>query len=228
MEARKGRGYVYALEYHIVWCTKYRRKVLSGPVEIRLKELLSTLAKENETAILEMEVMEDHVHLLIQASPQVFLPTLLKIFKGVSARLLFKEFGSVFLVMGGSINQKGNIQKMEKEQVRKQREEPMTDPLYRYYFDEEGHFVREQIEDYKRLDGGAYAYSRQNARGQKKHYFVYPERLNTYWKGYLYTFDPSVPHAAAIIEPYYQERLRAAMAEAANAQKKLNTLTNGA
>ena len=73
MEARKGRGYVYALEYHIVWCTKYRRKVLSGPVEIRLKELLSTLAKENETAILEMEVMEDHVHLLIQASPQVFL-----------------------------------------------------------------------------------------------------------------------------------------------------------
>ena len=95
MEARKGRGYVYALEYHIVWCTKYRRKVLSGPVEIRLKELLSTLAKENETAILEMEVMEDHVHLLIQASPQVFLPTLLKIFKGVSARLLFEEFGSV-------------------------------------------------------------------------------------------------------------------------------------
>ena len=117
---------------------------------------------------------------------------------------------------------------MEKEQVMNRQEEPVDGPLYRYCFDEEGHFVREQIEDYKRLDGGGYAYSRQNALGPKKHYFVYPERLNTYWKGYLYTFDPSVPHAAAIIEPYYQERLRTAMANAADAQKKLNALMNGA
>ena len=47
MEVDKGRGYVYSIQYHIVWCVKYRRDVLNGQVETRLKELLTQISKDN-------------------------------------------------------------------------------------------------------------------------------------------------------------------------------------
>ena len=47
MEVVKGRGYVYSIQYHIVWCVKYRRDVLNGPVAIKLKELLTQISKDN-------------------------------------------------------------------------------------------------------------------------------------------------------------------------------------
>lgn len=60
---------VYNVCYHIIWCPKYRRKVLEGDVEIRLKELLHDKAEELEVEIEEMEVMPDHLHLFVNASP---------------------------------------------------------------------------------------------------------------------------------------------------------------
>ena len=59
-----GRGYVYSLQYHIVWCTKYRRDVLQDGVDVKLKAYLNKLAAEHQFTILAMEVMPDHVHLL--------------------------------------------------------------------------------------------------------------------------------------------------------------------
>ena len=47
MEVVKGRGYVYSIQYHIVWRVKYRRDVLNGQVETRLKELLTQISKDN-------------------------------------------------------------------------------------------------------------------------------------------------------------------------------------
>ena len=92
MKTVHGRGYVYAIEYHIVWCVKYRRKVLTEPVEERLRALLEKYASENEFTIAEFNTDKDHVHLLIEASPQHYVPNIIKGMKGVSARGIFKSF----------------------------------------------------------------------------------------------------------------------------------------
>ena len=84
-----GRGYVYSIQYHIVWCVKYRRKVLIDDIEKTLKELLIEISNENNIKIVEMETDLDHIHILIECRPQHFIPNILKIFKGISARKLF-------------------------------------------------------------------------------------------------------------------------------------------
>ena len=84
-----GRGYVYSLQYHIPWCTKYRRKVLTDGVDSACKELLHALAEEYRFEITAMEVMPDHIHLLVNATPQFRIPEMIKIMKGGIARKLF-------------------------------------------------------------------------------------------------------------------------------------------
>ena len=84
-----GRGYVYSLQYHIVWCTKYRRKVLDGAVADDCKALLLSLAEEYRFEILAMEVMPDHVHLLLNTTPQFFIPDMIRIMKVGIARKMF-------------------------------------------------------------------------------------------------------------------------------------------
>ena len=85
-----GRGYVYTIQYHIVWCTKYRHKILQGKVETSLKEIIQQIAEDNQIRIEEIETDLDHVHLLIDCSPRHYIPNMVKALKGVSARLLFK------------------------------------------------------------------------------------------------------------------------------------------
>ena len=85
---------MYSIQYHIVWCVKYRRKVLIDNIEKTLKELLIEISNENNIKIIEMETDLDHIHILIECiliecSPQHFIPNILKIFKGISARKLF-------------------------------------------------------------------------------------------------------------------------------------------
>ena len=87
-----GRGSIYCIEYHIVWCVKYRRKVLTNKIENSLKEILNKIAEDNNFNILEINGYLDHIHLLIECSPQHYIPNILKALKGVSARLLMKEF----------------------------------------------------------------------------------------------------------------------------------------
>ena len=84
-----GRGYVFSLQYHIVWCTKYRRKVLTDGVDTDCRKFLEELAEEYRFRILAMEVMPDHVHLLVDARPQFFISDMVKIMKGGLARQLF-------------------------------------------------------------------------------------------------------------------------------------------
>ena len=90
---QKGRGYVYCIEYHIVWCVKYRRKVLTSDIENRLKEILNKIAEENNFIVSEINGDKDHIHILIECSPQHYIPNVMKALKGVSARLLMKEYG---------------------------------------------------------------------------------------------------------------------------------------
>ena len=94
MEIKKGRGYVYAIQYHIVWCVKYRKKLLYNEIEKRLKELLIEQSNTHGFQIVTMETDGDHIHMLIECSPQHFIPTMMKALKGNTARFLFKEFPS--------------------------------------------------------------------------------------------------------------------------------------
>jgi len=84
-----GRGYVYSLQYHIVWCTKYRKKILLGQIEQDLKEYLKVTCNELEAHILAMEVMPDHIHLLLSCKPQFKPSDAIKILKGNTARWMF-------------------------------------------------------------------------------------------------------------------------------------------
>lgn len=86
-----GRGYVYSIQYHIVWCVKYRHAVLIDEVDESVKEILQEIALEHNFTIKEMESDKDHVHLLIECKPQHYIPNIVKALKGVSARRLFKK-----------------------------------------------------------------------------------------------------------------------------------------
>lgn len=92
MEVTCGRGYVYSIQYHIVWCVKYRHKVLTPKIEKRLYEILNKITEDNSFQILECNGDLDHIHLLINCSPQHYIPDMIKALKGVSARLLMKEY----------------------------------------------------------------------------------------------------------------------------------------
>ena len=93
MELTYGRGYVYSIQYHVVWCVKYRRKVLTPNIEKSLIPILNKIAEDNDFRILECNGDLDHIHLLVDCSPQHYIPDMIKALKGVSARLLMKEYG---------------------------------------------------------------------------------------------------------------------------------------
>ncbi|MGW8444346.1 IS200/IS605 family transposase [Paenibacillus sp. S33] len=83
---------VYDCKYHVVFCPKYRRKVLTAPIDARLKELLESKAKELNANILEMEIMPDHVHILVSCDPQFGIHRIVKHLKGYTSRVLRLEF----------------------------------------------------------------------------------------------------------------------------------------
>ena len=86
-----GRTCVYNLNYHIVWRTKYRNKVLNGSVEADLIKLLYDIADEKGFAIKHVEIgLDDHVHMLVSAPPKLSVSTIVKCLKGTSAFRLFR------------------------------------------------------------------------------------------------------------------------------------------
>ena len=74
-----GRGYVYSLQYHLVWCTKYRKKVLKDGIDLECKKMLQDLAEEYRFQILAMEVMPDHIHMFVDCRPQFYISDMIKI-----------------------------------------------------------------------------------------------------------------------------------------------------
>jgi len=87
-----GRGYIYSIQYHIVWCVKYRHKILDTVRENKLKEILNKIAEDNKFTIILINGDLDHIHLLIECSPQHYIPDIMKALKGVSARLMMKQY----------------------------------------------------------------------------------------------------------------------------------------
>lgn len=95
MEVTHGRGYVYSIQYHIVWCVKYRHKILTPKIENKLVEVLYHIANKNNFQILECNTDKDHIHLLINCTPKHYIPDIIQKMKGISSRVLMKEFGEV-------------------------------------------------------------------------------------------------------------------------------------
>jgi putative transposase len=89
---RKNAGCVYNLHYHLVWCPKYRKRVLVGPVEDALKHLLAEKATTLDVQIEALEVMPDHVHLFVNAPPTLAPAQLANQFKGYTSRVLRQQF----------------------------------------------------------------------------------------------------------------------------------------
>ena len=85
-------GLVYKNQFHVIFCPKYRRKVLVNGIDERLKKILPEEAAKLQAEILSMEVMPDHVHLFLTCDPRLLLHRIIKQLKGASARRLRMEF----------------------------------------------------------------------------------------------------------------------------------------
>ena len=92
MEYKNNNNIVYGCKYHVVWCPKYRREVLVDGVDVRFKEIAYQVADEMSFEILEMEVMPDHVHILVEVDPQFGIHRAVKRIKGRSSHDLREEF----------------------------------------------------------------------------------------------------------------------------------------
>lgn len=92
MRYKSNNNVVYSCKYHVVWCPKYRRKVLVDGVDERLKQICRDVAEELRFEIVEMEVMPDHVHMLVEVDPQFGIHRAVKRMKGRSSHDLRQEF----------------------------------------------------------------------------------------------------------------------------------------
>jgi len=89
---KTGHSIVYSCQYHVIFCPKFRRKILTGKIENRLKQLLLEKQDEYEYSVMEMEIMPDHVHLLLDINPQMGILGIVAKIKGYTAHTLRKEF----------------------------------------------------------------------------------------------------------------------------------------
>jgi putative transposase len=89
---KSNNNIVYSCKYHVIWCPKYRRKVLIHGVDVRLKEIIQAVCDEFGSELIELEVMPEHVHLLVDCDPQFGIAKLIRYIKGRSSRLLRQEF----------------------------------------------------------------------------------------------------------------------------------------
>ena len=89
---RKGSHTIYALKYHLVWITKYRKKVLTGAVAERVRELIRQICKANEIDILKGHISKDHVHVFLSVPPHISVSKLVQYLKGKTSIKLLQEY----------------------------------------------------------------------------------------------------------------------------------------
>ena len=124
------RTCVYNINYHIIWCVKYRRKVLTPEISNRLYELVSLIAIEKGFSVAECKVGDnDHVHCFVSAPPKLSVTQIVKYLKGISGNSLLKEFpeirnslwkgqlwnGSYFCETIGSTSEENILQYIERQ-----------------------------------------------------------------------------------------------------------------
>ena len=91
-EYRTSHNWVYSCQYHVIFCPKYRRKILVDPLDTRLKELILQQQGEYGYEVLDMEIMPDHVHLLLDVNPQMGIKSVVSKIKGFTSHTLRSEY----------------------------------------------------------------------------------------------------------------------------------------
>lgn len=89
---RTNANIAFQCAYHVVWCPKYRRRVIGGRMEARLKGIIAEVIEEKGAWLVELQTMPDHVHLVVEVDPQFGVHRLVKAIKGRSSRVLREEF----------------------------------------------------------------------------------------------------------------------------------------
>ena len=121
------KGIIYKNQYHIIFCTKYRRQVITDEIEARLKEILQEKVNELPIEMKAMEVMPDHIHLFLECDPRIAIHQVIKKLKGATSHILREEFPSLktripslwtrsyFLCTVGHINEETIIRYIEEQ-----------------------------------------------------------------------------------------------------------------
>jgi putative transposase len=89
------RNAVYQTAYHVVWCPKYRRQILTGGIAEFLRGSLGEICQTRKWRILALEVQPDHVHMFVSFPPAISIAEAVKILKGSTARYLFTQFPEI-------------------------------------------------------------------------------------------------------------------------------------
>ena len=95
MDYKHGSHSVYDLKYHIVFCTKYRYRVLTGEVAIRVRTLIEEICSSNYVDIVSGSISPDHIHMVISVPPSISLSKVVQYIKGKSSRKIFQEFSHI-------------------------------------------------------------------------------------------------------------------------------------
>jgi len=124
------------LKVHLIWIPKYRKKVLTGTVAIRARDILRQIAMEHELDIISGKVASDHVHMFISYRPTQNISEIMQWLKGISSRVLLQEFphlrrvfwGRHFWARGYLAVSSGNItDEMIQQYIEEQEGEPIID-----------------------------------------------------------------------------------------------------
>lgn len=92
VEIIRNRNCVYQTAYHVIWCPKYRKQILTGEVAQTMSDILDMICAKNNWSIITKEVQADHIHLFLTIPPAIAVASAVKILKGASALKLFVQF----------------------------------------------------------------------------------------------------------------------------------------
>ena len=95
MTVRQSSHAVYDTKYHIVWAPKYRKGILKGDIQQRVKEIFQEIADNHDIEIDTMEVAQDHVHLFVSFPPRYSIANVVGKLKSISASVIFREFPEI-------------------------------------------------------------------------------------------------------------------------------------
>ena len=138
MEYRKGSHSLYDLKYHVVFCTKYRFKVLRGPVAERARDLIREICSANNIQIVSGSLSPEHIHLLLSIPPNIAISKVMQYIKGKTSRKLQQEFvhlrkrywGQHFWARGYFVVSVGNVNE---------------DDIKRYIAEQEEHHAKDEF-----------------------------------------------------------------------------------
>src|SRR3989304_5994658 len=119
---------VYETKYHLVWCPKYRKRILVGGIRDRVKEIFYQIAEQFDLEIDRCEIAEEHVHVLLSFPPRYSISKVVGIIKSISSSKIFAEFPKIKKQLWAShLWEQGYFVRTVGEQ--------MTDDVIRRYID---------------------------------------------------------------------------------------------